>query len=81
MSYKDWDKLVSDAIPLKSIKDLPMNDKRRLPAWLKEQLNESIINCRLLAEELRDDDDIEASVQHERRANTLEWVLSLEEKE
>jgi len=49
----------------------------KLPEWVKNKLSETIINCRLLEEELRDDGDGEEAIIVSRRANTLKWVLSL----
>ena len=49
-----------------------------IPSWLKTRLNERIINCNLLAEELMDDKDIEGATTQQFKANLLSWVLSLE---
>lgn len=60
-------------------------EPNEIPGWLKRRINGAIINCQLLEDALRDTDadmyDIEEAVRVSRRANTLEWVLSLKKED
>ena len=54
-----------------------LSDLDKLPEWFVKKLSKTIIDCKLRAEELRDENDIEESVNVSRRANNFEYVLSL----